>query len=209
MRITQQQSYLYFSQFLTNFSYTITISYFPSIAEKSGLNQSILAVFFALDALIGLPTSLIIGKYMYKLGRKQVFIFGLISAGSGFMLLGLVHSSSYAIALILSLSSKVALGIGLGCYMTAGPAILLNLSPNKAERVIAFFEAAGGIGFLLGPTIGYILSETKIGCFYFTGGVYLLYAVFSYSFISIEQDSETNQDRSSKIGILMKPVNTT
>ena len=206
MRITLQESFLYFSQFLTNFSYTITISYFPSIAEEKGLSQSILAIFFALDPLIGLPTSLLIGKYMCLLGRKQVFVFGLISAGSGFMLLGLVQHSSYLVSLILSLLSKVALGVGLGCYMTSGPAILLNLSPNNAEQVIAFLEAVGGIGFLLGPIIGYKLNETSLGCFFFTGGLFFLYAAFSYTLISIEQSTETAKERSSYIGILKERV---
>lgn len=205
MRIKLQECLIYFCELLTNFTYTMTISYFPSIALNQGMNQSILAIFFALDALVGLPISLLAGKYMNQLGRKQVFLFGLITAGISLLLLGQVRSSSYEFALILSILSRLTLGVGLGCYLTAGPAMLLNSNIDEADRVIAYFEASAGLGLLLGPTLGYLINSSFIGCFNFTSFIYFSHSIICYFFLN-ESNTQEQSQTSSSLNIIKKPV---
>lgn len=208
MRINIQECLIYFCEFLTNFTYTLTISYFPSIALKQGMGQSVLSAFFALDALVGLPVSLLAGKYMKQLGRKQVFLFGLITSGVSLLLLGQVQDSSYEFSLILSILSRLSLGLGLGCYLTAGPAILLNTNLNDADRVIAYFEASAGIGLLLGPTLGYLINNTSINCFNFTSLTYFSYSAISYLFLN-ESTTEEHSSSQPALNIIKQPVSPT
>lgn len=137
---------LYLSEFLTSLSFTITASFYPGVAEEKGISLWLIGFIFSIDPLIGLPTSLIAGKYMNRLGRKSILILGILLGSTGMLTLGLVEHSSYFFAVFFSILSRSLAGIGAGCSMTAAPAILVSQYPEDIDRVIGMFEAASGLG---------------------------------------------------------------
>ena len=98
---------LYVSELLTSLSFTIIASFYPGAAESKGIQVWLIGLIFSIDPLIGLPTSLLIGKYMHRIGRKKVLIFGMGLGGAGMFTLGLVELSNYHFAVFFSILSRL------------------------------------------------------------------------------------------------------
>lgn len=206
MKFSKEDFVLTLASFLTTFAYTITISFFPALAEKKGMHQTLIGILFGLDPLIGLPATIIVGRHMTKIGRKKVFIAGILFSATGFSILSIIHSFRNDIACILSFVARVISGLGTATYMTAAQAILLNKHPDNAETIVARFEAVGGLGFLLGPIVGYFFSESEVGCFGVCGCLLLFYGILCNLSVNVGQCTSYSQENSKILELLNKPV---
>ena len=143
---------------------------------------------------------------MTKIGRKKIFIAGILFSATGFSILSIIHSFRDDIACILSFVARVISGLGTASYMTAAQAILLNKHPDDAETIVARFEAVGGLGFLLGPIVGYFFSKSEVGCFGVCGCLLLIYGILCHLFVNIEQCNSHPQEHLKISDLLYKPV---
>ena len=162
---------------------------------------------FSIDPIMGVPTSLFLGKYMNIIGRKFLLAFGMILGSFGLILIALVEPSSNESALSLSISSRILAGIGAGCSMTAGPAILISENPNQVDKVISYFEAASGMGLMLGPLLGSLFYMFEIfPSLICTAGIYLIIALLAYFCISDLSIKETKTESLPLLEFICKPV---
>ena len=176
-----RQMILYFSEFLSSLSYTIIASFYPGIAASKGIPVWLIGFIFSIDPIIGIPTSLLLGKYMNIIGRKCVLTFGMILGSFSLVVIDFVESSSDDAALILSIFSRILAGIGAGCAMTAGPAILISENPDQVDKVIGYFEAASGMGLMLGPLLGSLFDILGIfSSVMFTASIYFFVSFFTF-----------------------------
>lgn len=160
------------SEFLSSLSYTILSSFYPGLAISKGISFSTIGILFSLDPLIGLPTSLLVGKYMHKVGRRFILILGMTLSTIGIFLIGFLEQSNYTEALTLSIFSRLFAGVGAGCSMVAAPSILISEYPGQTEKLIGYFEAFSGLGLLIGPILGSLFSLYSISISFFICSVF-------------------------------------
>jgi MFS family permease len=182
------------------------ISFFPALAESKGMDQSIIGVLFGLDPLIGLPASILTGRLMFKLGRKKVFIFGIFCSAVGFTLLSTIHYFRNDVACLLAFSARVVSGLGTATYMTAGQSLLLNQCPEQAESLVAKFEAVGGLGFLVGPVVGFFFSSSQVGCFGICGLLLFVYGLVNLLLLEVHENVDEQGEDYGISGFIKKPV---
>jgi MFS transporter, DHA1 family, multidrug resistance protein len=198
---------LYISEFLTSLSFTIIASFYPAVAESKGIPLWLIGIIFSIDPLVGLPTSLLVGKFMNKIGRKAVLIFGMSLGSIGMFTLSLVEISDLEYAIFFSFLSRILAGVGSGCSMTAAPAILVSEYPENVEYVIGCFEAASGLGFLTGPLLGSLLSLGGIFVsFSMTSLFYAAYTITCYYILSDIKKPKGPENKISFLRLIFKPV---
>ena len=74
----------------------------------------------------------------------------------------------------MAFAAQVCGGMGAGAISTTIIAVLTSLYPEQREDIMGYFEAAVGLGFLMGPLIGaglyalggYTLPFFGLGCLY-------------------------------------------
>lgn len=177
----RKQAILYISEFLASLSFTIMASFYPGVAQSKGIPLWLIGFIFSIDPIIGIPTSVIVGKNMHRVGRKVFLTFGMLIGGLGMFMLGLVEFSKEENAIIFSVISRILAGIGAGCSMIAAPSILISEYPGETDKVIGYFEAASGLGLMIGPLIGAIMNILGLFVsFTILAGIYAIYSIFSY-----------------------------
>lgn len=195
------------SEFLSSTSYTILSSFYPGLAVSKGIPIWLIGIIFCIDPLVGLPVSVIAGKNMQKLGRRFVLIFGMSLGSIGMLLIAFIESSDYTGAIVISVFSRVLAGVGAGCSMTAAPSILISEYPGQTDKLIGYFEAASGLGLLVGPLIGSLFSLFDITLsFYLTSGVYAIYTIVAYFVIGKLKTSTVSTEILNFKTIVFKPV---
>ena len=145
---------------------------------------------------------------MNVIGRKKVLVFGFLLLAISLFIIGLIEFSGLISTLILSIVSRILAGIGAGCSMTSAPAILISECPDETDKVIGYFEAASGLGLLIGPLFGSILSLTRmIVSFSVISGLFLLFAIMIYFFLGDITHKELKIKKLKLTNFLKKPVN--
>ena len=88
--------------------------------------------------------------------------------------------------LSLAFVAQVCGGLGAGLNSTASLAVLTSHYPKEREEIMGYFEAATGLGFLLGPLIGaglYTVGGYTLP-FY---GLSLIYIMFMPLLVNVAQ----------------------
>ena len=203
-----KQYSIYLSEFLLCIAYTIIAPFYPGVAESKGLPIWLIGIIFSIDPLVGLPTSMIVGRYMRIFGRRNVLVFGMAAGTLGMFCLGLVELYDYTTVIILSIISRTLAGIGAGCALTAGEAILASGYPDEIEVVIGRLEVSSGLGFLMGPIIGSLLSYfTIFTSFTCISVMFLVFTPLSYFMIGeCDAYTENHTCNISLIKLAFKPV---
>ena len=203
-----KQYSIYLSEFLICVAYTIIAPFYPGVASAKGLPIWLIGVIFSIDPLVGLPTSLIVGKNMKKFGRQNVLVVGMSAGTLGMFFLGLIEEFDKEAVIFFSILSRTLAGIGAGCALTAGEAILASEYPDEIETVIGRLEVSSGLGFLLGPLIGTILSAYGIFfSFSVVSIIFLIYTPLSYFMIGKCKDYSVHHYNNISIAQLaLKPV---
>ena len=195
------------SEFLSSLSYTILSSFYPGLAISKGISLSTIGILFSLDPLIGLPTSLLVGKHMSKVGRRFILILGMTLSTIGIFLIGVLEQSDYTQALTISILSRLFAGVGAGCSMVAAPSILISEYPGQTDKLIGYFEAFSGLGLLVGPILGSLFSLYSITLsFFICSGFYALYTGVCFLMLRKLKPCEKNSNILPFRTIAGKPV---
>ncbi len=156
----------------------------------------------------------ILGSLSDNYGRRPIIIFGLISNSIFFIVFGLSQSLSMA------LLARFLAGAGNGNIAVARAYIGDISEPSEISRRMGMIGAAFGLGFMIGPFIGGLLSDpaTSIGGIFDTSFwlkyPYLLPCIFSsiLSLISLFlaiiwlPESLSNESRDSQLGSPLKEI---
>lgn len=203
----KKEAIIYLAEFLSSLSFTILASFYPGMAESKGIPIWLIGFILSLDPIIGLPTSLLVGKAMSVISRKKILTVGLAFGGLGTFFLGMVELADGNMAIIVSFVSRILAGFGAGCSMTASASILVQEYPTEIDRVISYYEAASGLGLLLGPVFGSLLNLYRISVTFSLFAVFFLgFSGFTYKFLDTrEQQDEAVASLPLKT-IVTKPV---
>ena len=144
----------------------------------------------------------ILGKLSDKYGRRPILFLSLIGTGIGFLVLG------FATTMWMVFAGRILDGITGGNISTAQAYIADVTTPENRARGMGMIGAAFGIGFVLGPAIGGILSPYGLAVpFYFAAGLAFVNATVLY-FVLPETvkkgDEHTGEEVSGRFDTLLK-----
>lgn len=136
---------------------------------------------FSLAQFIATP---ILGSLSDKYGRKPLLLISLLGTALSFMLF------ASATSVIMLFAARILDGITGGNISVAQAVIADIAKPEEKAKAYGILGASFGMGFLLGPTIGGLLSHYGIAApFYFAAGLTLAGVILGYFLL---KESNTN-----------------
>lgn len=139
---------IFIATFMTSVETTIVTTALPTIiSELNGLSlQSWVFSMYLLTTAVSTP---IYGKLSDQIGRKPIFIIGLIVFSTGSLLCGLADNIYFLILF------RAIQGIGAGAIMPITFTIIADLfSYEQRSKMLALNNTAWGISALMGPLLG-------------------------------------------------------
>ncbi|HEV7643052.1 MAG TPA: MFS transporter [Pyrinomonadaceae bacterium] len=143
----------------------------------------------------------ILGKLSDKYGRRPILFLSLIGTGIGFLVLG------FATTMWMVFAGRILDGITGGNISTAQAYIADVTTPENRARGMGMIGAAFGIGFVLGPAIGGILSPFGLAVpFYFAAGLAFLNATALYFVLpeTVKKGEHKAEESSGRFNTLLK-----
>jgi multidrug resistance protein len=163
--------------FIDLVGFGIVIPVLPFYAEGTVFNATprTVGLLFASYSIMQLIFSPILGSLSDKYGRRPVLLLSIIGTGIGFLVLG------FATTLFMLFVGRILDGITGGNISTAQAYIADITTEENRTKGMGLIGAAFGLGFILGPAIGGILSRWGIHVpFLFAAGLCFANAVLLY-----------------------------
>ncbi|MFO1463860.1 MAG: MFS transporter [bacterium] len=154
----------------------IVVPILPFYAEKYGANATVLGLLLTSYAVMQFTFSPVWGNLSDRIGRKKVLLLTMAGSVLGLLVLGLAKS------LVMLFAGRILSGM-FGANISVASAYVTDVTTteNRAKGM-GMIGAAFGIGFILGPALGGILSvygyATPILCAAGLGAVNIVYALF-------------------------------
>jgi multidrug resistance protein len=166
---------IFLTLFIDMLGFGIVIPVLPLYAEGSriGATPAQLAWIVGIYSLLQLVCAPLFGKWSDRIGRKPVLVLSILGTAVGFVVLG---AATTVWMLILG---RILDGASGGNISTAMACIADVTTKETRSRNMGLVGAAFGLGFMLGPAIGGVLSK-HFGLatpFYFAAGLALLNAL--------------------------------
>lgn len=166
---------IFLTIFISMIGFGIVIPVLPVYAKNAPfqLNPTQLGWLVGIFSLVQLFSAPLIGKLSDRIGRKPVLLVSIIGTAVGYFVTG---AASAAWMLFLG---RIIDGASGGNIATAQACIADTTTPQERSKAMGLIGAAFGLGFILGPAIGGILSQWGHALpFYFAGALSLLNAVY-------------------------------
>jgi DHA1 family tetracycline resistance protein-like MFS transporter len=143
---------LFLIVFVDLLGFSIILPLLPFYADSFGANPTqigLLVASYAAAQLVGAP---ILGRISDRLGRKPVLLISLAGTFIGFLMLGFANSLAVLFA------SRILDGFTGGNISVAQAYITDITDENNRAKGLGMLGAAFGLGFIIGPAVGGLLS---------------------------------------------------
>ncbi|MEP6850555.1 MAG: MFS transporter [Acidobacteriota bacterium] len=163
---------------LIGFGIVIPVLPFYATVEPFNATPFQLGLLFASFSVMQFIFSPIFGSVSDKYGRRPVLFFSLLGTAAGFFIVG------FATTLWMLFAGRILDGITGGNISTAQAYIADVTSRKNRAKGMGLIGAAFGIGFVLGPALGGILSKYGSAVPFWVAGILaLLNAIALYFFL--------------------------
>lgn len=163
----------------------IIIPVFPVYVQSFGLTPLNVTMLFSIYSLFSFFSAPFLGATSDRVGRKPVLLASIFSTSVGWLIFALARSFPILIL------GRIIDGLAAGNY-TAAQSTLSDVSKDSKERTanLGIIGMVWGIGFILGPFIGGLLSRISHNTpFFFVSGLAFLNVILAYLFLP-----ETNKN---------------
>lgn len=126
------------------------LTFFADSFGASAFQTGLLVSSYAAMQMVSAP---ILGRLSDRFGRKPVFLISIFGTFVGFLILG------FATSLWMLFASRILSGLTAGNISVAQAYIADSTDEKNRARGMGMFGAAFGIGFILGPAMGGMLSQ--------------------------------------------------
>lgn len=144
---------LFLTIFVNLIGFGIIIPLLPFYAETFGASPLAIGLLFACFSLSQLLASPVLGDLSDRFGRRPVLIFSLIGTVVSFVMLALAQS------LAMLFAARIVDGLSGGSITTARAYIADITTEEDRARAFGLLGAAFGLGFIVGPGLGAVLSH--------------------------------------------------
>jgi MFS family permease len=202
-----KQIALYTGLLLVCSSFTLIFPFYPKIAESKGIDLWLVGFIFSLNPMTSVISTPILGRYMYKIGRKNIVIASFIFTAISAFILSPIENSDHDTVLILSVFSRIFSGLAASFIFTSVTSIFVSDYPDDMLVMIGRMEAAIGVGLTLGPVIGAALYFMELfGALIFLGGMVTLFTPFASKMLGTFRDLNIIGKEVNTLPLLIKPV---
>ena len=204
---------IFFIVFVDMLGFSLILPLLPYYAETYGATAAVVGLLVAAYAaaqLIGAP---LLGRLSDRYGRRPILLFSVAGTFVGFLLLGFADPIGRGLASIFSPSLTNVFIIGVfflsrildgltGGNITVAQAYITDISDeqNRAKSM-GIIGAAFGLGFIIGPATGGLLSQWGYNLPAFTAAavsftnLVLIYFLLPESLVGEMRDSARNRQR--------------
>ena len=157
----------------------IIIPVMPFYVRSFGVSDTVVTILFTVYALLSFVSAPYLGALSDRIGRRPVLVASIISSAIGW----LVFASAKSIGILFL--GRIIDGIAAG-NITSAQSALADIARTDKERTVnmGLFGMLFGIGFIVGPAIGGVLSHFGVTVpFWFVGILASLNAVLAYYFL--------------------------
>ena len=154
----------------------IIIPILPLYAKQFHASTAAIGILMGTYSLMQFIFSPILGKISDRVGRRPVLLVSLVATSAGFAVMG------FAQTIVWLFIGRIIPGISGGNISTAQAYIADITSPEERSGAMGMIGATIGVGFLLGPMIGGILSHFlgPAAPFLFAAGLALFNALLAF-----------------------------
>jgi multidrug resistance protein len=158
--------------FIDLIGFGMIIPILPLYAQRFEANEWQIGLLLASYSFMQFLTSPILGALSDRFGRRPVLLCSLTGSIIGYLLMANAGS------LVLLFVARIIAGIAGASLGTVSAYIADITPPEKRSRRLGLIGAAFGVGFVLGPAIGGLLSLINVVApFWFAAGLSLLNAI--------------------------------
>ena len=142
--------------------------------SDEALMVAMIPVLYAAAQFFAAP---LLGKLSDRYGRRPVILYSITAAAFGYFLFGIGG------ALWVLFLSRIVDGFGAGSASTAGAYVADVTPPQDRAKNYGLIGMAFGMGFILGPTLGGLLSQISLNAPAYAAGILSLTAAIVGFFI--------------------------
>jgi len=185
--MSKQKLIILSTVFVDVLGFGIIIPILPFYLTEFGASALTITVLFSIYSFCAFLSAPLLGALSDRIGRRPVILLSIFSTSLGWF----VFASAISIPFLFI--GRMIDGLAAGNFTTA-QSYLVDISKNdEKERVknLGIIGATFGIGFILGPIVGGVLSKISHSFpFYFAGGMALLNGISAFLFLE-----ESNYNR--------------
>jgi MFS transporter, DHA1 family, tetracycline resistance protein len=204
---------IFFIVFVDMLGFSLILPLLPYYAESYGATAAVIGLLVAAYAAAQLVGAPILGRLSDRYGRRPILLFSVAGTFIGFLLLGFADPIGRTLASIFSppLTNFFIIGVfflsrildGLtGGNITVAQAYITDISDeqNRAKSM-GIIGAAFGLGFIIGPATGGLLSQWGFNLPAFTAAavsfinLVLIYFLLPESLVGEMRESARNRQR--------------
>jgi DHA1 family tetracycline resistance protein-like MFS transporter len=191
----QREKLIIFATVLVDvIGFGIVIPILPFYVTEFGVSASVVTLLFASFSFFSFFSSPFLGSLSDRIGRRPVLVLSIVSTAVGWFVF-----ASARVVWVLFLG-RIIDGVAAGNF-TIAQSYIVDISKDEKERTsnLGMISAVFGVGFLLGPILGGILSKVSHAFPFWIGGVMaLINAIGAFFFLP---ESHTVRDSSKSISV--------
>ncbi|HSE97729.1 MAG TPA: MFS transporter, partial [Blastocatellia bacterium] len=169
---------IFITIFIDLVGFGIVIPVLPLYAARFGASPTVIGLLLSSYSVMQFIFAPVLGRLSDRVGRRPVLLVSMIGTSLGFMLMGVAGT------LELLFLARIIDGITGGNISTAQAYIADVTPPEQRSRGMGLIGAAFGLGFILGPALGGLLSQVSLAApFFFASGLAAANALALYFFL--------------------------
>ncbi len=176
--------------FVDVLGFGIVIPILPFYLTEFGASPITITILFSVFSFCAFLSAPLLGALSDRIGRRPVLLLSIFSTSIGWF----VFASAVSIPFLFL--GRIIDGIAAGNFTTAQSYLVDISKDDEKERVknLGIIGATFGIGFILGPMVGGVLSKVSHAFpFYFAGGMALVNGISAFFFLK-----ESNHNRNTE-----------
>jgi MFS family permease len=202
-----KEGVIYLCTFLVVSSYTMIIPFYSDIAQTKEVSFWVIELVLIIQPLAGLFTTIILGRYMFIVGRKCIVVISFLLLALSMFILSPIETCNTEGFIVLSFSSRILAGVASGCIMISSDSIFATEFSDEIEIMMGKVEGVTGIGLMAGPLIGILLTLNSLSISLSIAGAIIIGIMpIAWYMIGDFQGYQIHKTNRSLIKLLFKPV---
>ena len=197
---------IFITVFIDLVGFGIVIPVLPIYARRFDASETVIGLLLGVFSAMQFIFSPILGRLSDRVGRRPVLLFSLIGTSAGFVIMGLA-GLGVGSALMLLFLGRIIDGVS-GANISTAQAYIADVTPpSRRASGMGLIGAAFGLGFIVGPALGGVLSRVSLSApFLFAAGLAAANAIALYFLLpeSLKPEHRDQSRRRASIAEVMR-----